>query len=74
VRILIAEDETIIRLDLRELLEVAGFEVCAEAKDGQILVSRLVAIAIEDTTMLEEIGDLSLKGLSQAVLVYNVPQ
>jgi AmiR/NasT family two-component response regulator len=34
VRILIAEDETIIRLDLRELLEEAGFEVCAEAKDG----------------------------------------
>jgi two-component system, response regulator PdtaR len=34
VRILVAEDETIIRLDLRELLERAGFEVCAEAKDG----------------------------------------
>ena len=34
MRILIAEDETIIRLDLRELLESAGFEVCAEAKDG----------------------------------------
>src|SRR4029077_16787933 len=34
VRILVAEDETIIRLDLRGLLERAGFEVCAEAKDG----------------------------------------
>ena len=34
MRILIAEDETIIRLDLRALLEKAGFEVCAEAKDG----------------------------------------
>jgi AmiR/NasT family two-component response regulator len=34
VRILIAEDETIIRLDLRVLLEQAGFDVCAEAKDG----------------------------------------
>jgi AmiR/NasT family two-component response regulator len=34
MRILIAEDETIIRLDLRELLERAGFEVCAEARDG----------------------------------------
>ena len=34
MRILIAEDETIIRLDLRELLEQAGFEICAEAKDG----------------------------------------
>jgi two-component system, response regulator PdtaR len=35
VRILIAEDETIIRLDLRALLEGAGFEVCAEAHDGE---------------------------------------
>ena len=35
MRILIAEDETIIRLDLRQLLESAGFEVCAEAKDGE---------------------------------------
>src|SRR5919197_307599 len=34
LRILIAEDETIIRLDLRALLERAGFEVCAEARDG----------------------------------------
>jgi AmiR/NasT family two-component response regulator len=34
VRILIAEDETIIRLDLRELLERSGFEVCGEARDG----------------------------------------
>jgi AmiR/NasT family two-component response regulator len=34
MRILIAEDETIIRLDLRELLEREGFEVCAEARDG----------------------------------------
>jgi response regulator NasT len=34
-RILIAEDETIIRLDLRELLQRAGFEVCAEARDGE---------------------------------------
>ncbi len=35
MRILIAEDETIIRLDLRDLLERAGFDVCAEAKDGE---------------------------------------
>ena len=34
LRILVAEDETIIRLDLRALLERAGFEVCGEARDG----------------------------------------
>ena len=35
VRILIAEDETIIRLDLKDLLERAGFDVVAEARDGE---------------------------------------
>jgi two-component system, response regulator PdtaR len=35
VRILVAEDETIIRLDLKETLERAGFEVCGEARDGE---------------------------------------
>jgi response regulator NasT len=34
MRILVAEDETIIRMDLRSLLESAGFDVCAEARDG----------------------------------------
>jgi len=46
--------------------------LCAEARDGQILVSSRVATAIEDSATLEEIGDLALKGLSQAVAVYNV--
>ena len=35
MRILVAEDETIIRLDLREIHERAGFAVCAEARDGE---------------------------------------
>ena len=35
MRILIAEDETIIRLDLRQMLERADFEVCAETGDGE---------------------------------------
>src|SRR6266571_747491 len=46
--------------------------LCDEAKDGQILVGRRVAIAVEDKIRLEEIGDLALKGLSQAVAVFNV--
>ncbi|MGQ0679754.1 MAG: ANTAR domain-containing response regulator [Actinomycetota bacterium] len=33
-RILIAEDEAIIRLDLREMLEEEGYEVVGEAGDG----------------------------------------
>ncbi len=39
MRILIAEDETLIRLDLRQLLESAGFEICAEARDGEEAVA-----------------------------------
>jgi AmiR/NasT family two-component response regulator len=39
MRILVAEDETIIRLDLKALLERAGFEVCAEARDGEEAVA-----------------------------------
>jgi response regulator NasT len=35
VRVLVAEDETIIRLDLVSLLERSGLEVCAEARDGR---------------------------------------
>jgi AmiR/NasT family two-component response regulator len=39
LRILIAEDETLIRLDLKELLLGAGFDVCAEARDGEEAVA-----------------------------------
>jgi class 3 adenylate cyclase len=47
--------------------------LCAEAKDGQILIAQRVAVAVEQTTMLEEVGALSLKGLTQPVVAYNVP-
>src|SRR3954451_578987 len=39
MRILVAEDETIIRLDLKEMLVRAGFDVCAEARDGEEAVA-----------------------------------
>ena len=52
LRILIAEDETIIRLDLRELLERAGFEVCAEARDGEEAVE-LARSAEPDLAVLD---------------------
>ena len=37
--VLIAEDETIIRLDLRGQLEEAGYKVCAEARTGKEAVA-----------------------------------
>jgi two-component system, response regulator PdtaR len=55
MRVLIAEDETIIRLDLRDLLERSGFEVCAEARDGEEAVdlarSSRPDVAIMDVKM-----------------------
>ena len=55
MRILIAEDETIIRLDLRALLEQNGFEVCAEARDGveavELARSELPDVAVLDVKM-----------------------
>ena len=55
MRILIAEDETIIRLDLRDLLERAGFDVCAEARDGveavELARASLPDLAIMDVKM-----------------------
>ena len=35
VRVIIAEDEALIRLDLKEMLEEEGYEVAGEAADGQ---------------------------------------
>jgi len=38
IRILVAEDETIIRLDLVEMLTEAGYEVIAQAENGAIAI------------------------------------
>ena len=55
LRVLIAEDETIIRLDLRDLLVRAGLEVVAEARDGEEAValarSERPDVAIMDVKM-----------------------
>ena len=39
MRVLIAEDEALIRMDLREMLEEEGHEVVGEAGDGEEAVS-----------------------------------
>jgi class 3 adenylate cyclase len=52
---------------------VCNLALCAEAKDGQILVAQRVAVAVEATMPLEEVGELTLKGLTQPVVAFNVP-
>ena len=47
--------------------------LCAEAKDGQILLSQLVNVALKGSVTTEQVGALALKGLTQPVVAYNVP-
>ena len=46
--------------------------LCAEAKDGQILVTQRVAAAIDNLAELQQLGDIALKGLSRPIAVLNV--
>jgi len=47
--------------------------LCAEAKDGQILLSQRVNVALTGSIATEQVGALALKGLTQPVVAYNVP-
>jgi class 3 adenylate cyclase len=48
--------------------------LCAKAKDGQILVSSRIASAVEALAMLEDLGNLELKGLRRPVAAFNVTE
>src|SRR5207237_2150702 len=45
--------------------------LCAEAKDGQILISSRIAEAVEGVARLEDLGNLELKGLRRPVAAFN---
>jgi adenylate cyclase len=47
--------------------------LCAEAKDGQILLSQRVNVALKGSVVTEQVGALAIKGLTQPVVAYNVP-
>jgi adenylate cyclase len=47
--------------------------LCGEAKDGQILLSQRVNVALKGSVATEQVGALVLKGLTQPVVAYNVP-
>jgi adenylate cyclase len=46
--------------------------LCAEAKDGQILLSQRVATAVAELVQLTPVGELSLKGLTRPLHAYDV--
>ena len=45
MKLLIAEDEAIIRMDLKETLQDLGYEVIAEARSGREAVQKAFAFA-----------------------------
>ena len=52
IRILVAEDETLIRMDLVEMLQGAGYEVVAQASNGQEAID-LALIHTPDLAILD---------------------
>ena len=46
--------------------------LCAEARDGQILVDSKVRAALDGRATAEPVGELTLKGLRRPVAAFNV--
>jgi response regulator NasT len=64
VRILVAEDETIIRLDLVALLRGAGLDVVGEARDGEEAVA--LAAELEPDLAIMDVKMPKLDGIDAA--------
>jgi two-component system, response regulator PdtaR len=65
--VLIAEDETIIRLDLRTLIEANGLEVCGEARDGVEAVE--LAASLNPDLIVMDIKMPRLDGIEAATRI-----
>jgi CheY-like chemotaxis protein len=64
LRVLVAEDESLVRLDLRSMLADAGYDVCAEAVDGLEAVK--LAAEHEPDAILMDANMPRLDGVSAA--------
>jgi len=77
VNILIADDESLIRMDLREILEENGYQVSGEAKSGvevlNLLASTIPDLLIMDIKMPELDGLETLQKLNQALDYPKIP-
>jgi response regulator NasT len=67
-RVLIAEDGTIVRMDLRHMLEAHGFEVCGEARDGAEAIA--LARELEPDVVLLDIRMPEVDGIECARRIY----
>ena len=69
MRILVAEDETIIRLDLVELLRRAGMDVVGEAHDGEQAIS--LARELQPDLAIMDVKMPKLDGIEAARRIIN---
>ncbi len=64
VRVLIAEDEALIRLDLKEMLEEEGYQIAGEAADGEQAVE--LAAKLRPDLVILDVKMPRLDGISAA--------
>ena len=73
IRVLIADDHPVVRRGLKEIWErEREGTVCAEAKDGQVIVSKRFMARVGDAARFEALGERPLKGLARPVAMFNV--
>lgn len=70
IRILVAEDEALIRMDLVEMLQEAGYEVVAQASNGQEAVD--LALAHKPDLAILDVKMPVLDGISAAEKIIDV--
>jgi AmiR/NasT family two-component response regulator len=66
-RVLIAEDEALIRLDLREMLQEEGFDVVGEAADGEQAVA--LAVDLSPDLVICDVKMPKLDGIAAAAQI-----
>jgi two-component system, response regulator PdtaR len=67
MRVLIAEDEALIRLDLREMLAEEGFDVVGEAADGEQAIA--LATALRPDLVICDVKMPKLDGIAAAAKI-----
>jgi response regulator NasT len=67
IRILIAEDEPIVRMDIKEILEGQGYEVVGEASDGQVAIE--LARKLKPDVIIMDIRMPNLDGIEAAKIL-----
>jgi len=67
MRVVIAEDEALIRMDLREMLESEGHEVIGEARDGAEAVA--LARALQPDVVFMDISMPNVDGIKAAATI-----